>query len=104
MRITIEIDEKSGTVSAESGAALTGVAPPGWGATPPAAASVAGPPPDVLALAAATGAINAGPAPTFLGPSDSAPHPFISQGGRLSSTSPSAAISAGPAAQGKPCA
>jgi hypothetical protein len=104
MRITIEIDDKSGTVPANSGPAISAITSPAPSAVSPAAASVEAPPPDVLTVAAATGAINAGPAPTFSQLSDSAPHPFVSRGGAISEATRAAAVSAGSDAQGKPCA
>jgi hypothetical protein len=104
MRITIEIDEKSGTAPANSSVAITGSAPSSPGPATPAVSPASGPPPDILAVAAATGAINAGPAPTLSQTNDSAPHPFISQGdGMPGSMATTAAISAGSAAQSKPC-
>lgn len=100
MRITIEIDEKSGTAAANSSMAITGTALSGPGAAGPAS----GPPPNVLAVAAATNALDGGPAPVLSGADDSAPHPFISlRGGTQGSTATTAAISAGSAAQSKPC-
>ena len=99
MRITIEIDEKTGS-AATSSAPETQVA--ASAPSVPAAPSLDSPPSDVLALAAASGAINAGPAPTSSGSTDSAPHPFVSSGATPQAT-PAAALSAGSAAQAKPC-
>lgn len=100
MRITIEIDEKSGSVTPDLAATNSDVQPVGQAAM----AASSAPPAEVLALAAATGAINGGPAPTFAAASaDSAPHPFISRGGTMTETGRTAAISAGSAKQGKPC-
>ncbi len=94
MRITIEIDEKSGTPPANS------TAPSGPGAAGPAS----GAPPNPPAVAAATDALDGGAAPVLSGADDSAPHPFISlRGGTQGSTAPTAAVSAGSAAQSKPC-
>jgi len=99
MRITIDIDDKSGNVSTNSGTG-SGASANASGANS-TGASAETPPPDVLALAAATGAINGGPAPTVT--SGSAPHPFISRGGGMLEQEHAQAISAGSAAQAKPC-
>jgi hypothetical protein len=104
MRITIEIDDKFGTAPASPSVATSAVTSPAPGAVSPVAVSVEGVPPDVLAGVAATSAINAGPAPTLSGPSDSAPHPFVSPGGAMSEATRAAAVSAGSAAEGRPCA
>jgi hypothetical protein len=94
MRVTIEIDEKSGS------AATTANTISGSTSTPRAdTVSTASPPPDVLEIAAATGAINGGPAPGTSGSTDSGPHPFHSRGGAMSEAAHAAAISGGEAAK-----
>jgi hypothetical protein len=97
MRVTIEIDEKSGNV------ATTAATPSGSAGSQTAetvsAAPVLTPPPDVLAIAAATGAINGGPAPDTSGSTASAPHPFQSRGGAMSEVAHAAAISGGAASK-----
>jgi hypothetical protein len=99
MRITIEIDEKSGELATSSSV------PPTVPAAAPLPASpvhVVAPPDVIAAAAAANGALNGGPAPTFTGSNESAPHAFVSQDAAASS-SISGAVSAGSAAQAKPC-
>lgn len=96
MRITIEVDEKSGPTSGEATS-------PGssssihlsTAATP--SVTVSSPPADVMEQAAASGAINAGPAPAQAGATSVAPHPFHSQVGAMSEAAKAAAESGGPA-------
>ena len=97
MRVTIEIDEKSGSSGTTSNTASGSSSSPGADAV--STASTVSPPPDVLAIAAATGAINGGPAPGTSGSTDSAPHPFHSRGGAMSEAAHAAAISGGAAAK-----
>ena len=92
MRVTIEIDEKSGN------AATTANTVSGSTSSPAAdTVSTASPPPDVLEIAAATGAINGGPAPGTSGSTGSGPHPFHSRGGAMSEAAHAAAVSGGAA-------
>ena len=95
MRVTIEIDEKSGgTAITPNNSASTGFA----GADTVSSASALSPPPEVLAIAAATGALNGGPAPNASGSLDAAPHPFHARGA-MSEVAHAEAISGGTAAK-----
>jgi hypothetical protein len=94
MRVTIEIDEKSGSTATTANIVSGSTSTPGVNAV-----STASPPPDVLEIAAATGAINGGPAPGASGSTDSGPHPFHSRGGAMSDAAHAAAISGGAAAK-----
>ncbi len=108
MRITINIDgQQADSVKTDAGSG-------GGGGQPGASMSAAeanqgvgqtssGAPAEVLALAAATGAINAGPAPIAAGQQSAAPHPFLSPGSGMSETERAAATSGGSAQSGKPC-
>ena len=96
MRITIEIDEKSGAVSSPSPAAPA--AEPGA----PLQQAAPQPPADVLALAAASGAINAGPAPANASATTAAPDPFHSSVAAAVEAH-AGAVSAGSAVEAKPC-
>ncbi len=96
MRVTIEIDEKSGVASANPGA---GVGSPGSG-NANADASTHTPPVDVLKLAAETGAIDGGPAPNISASIDSPPHPLHAHKVSEAATQASA-ISAGAAPANK---
>jgi hypothetical protein len=98
MRITIETDGEQVT-KADFGTAANLQPSPAAMGTPAEPAA----PPDVLALAATTGALNAGPAPAGAAHDTSAPHPFISPGPGISEAAQAAAISAGSAQSGKPC-
>ena len=62
IKITIEVEGGGTTTTTSTAAAPTQAAP--MTATTGTAASAVSPPPDVLAEAAATGAINAGPGPS----------------------------------------
>lgn len=95
MRVTIEIDEKSGStaITPQTVSASTGSA----GADTASSASLSSPPAAVLEIAAATGALNGGPAPNASGSTDSAPHPFHSRGGAMSEATHAEAISGGTA-------
>ncbi len=63
----------------------------------PSETSAATPPQDILELAAATGSINGGPAPSISASSDSAPHSYQSRGGAMSEAAHAAATSGGAA-------
>jgi hypothetical protein len=100
MRITIDIDGQptEGAKPASQGSPATPAPSPG---NSPASSSA---PPEVLEIAATTGAINAGPAPTAVAaPSASAPQAFHSQGAGFSHEEIASATSAGSAQSGKPC-
>jgi hypothetical protein len=90
MRVTIEIDEKSGS---------TAITPSTGSSGADTASSASTPPPEVLAIAAATGALNGGPAPGASGSTDSGPHPFHSRGGAVSDATHAGSISGGEAAK-----
>jgi hypothetical protein len=90
MRVTIEIDEKSGSTAITPSTGSSG-------ADTASSASTLSPPPEVMAIAAATGALNGGPAPGASGSTDSGPHPFHSRGGAMSEATHAAAVSGGAA-------
>jgi hypothetical protein len=96
MRITIDIDGQQ--VEADKPKAESMAS----GGASPTGGTTATAPSEVLALAAAIGAINAGPAPAAA-QSTAEPHAFHSQGAGLSHQEIAAAISAGSAQGGKPC-
>ena len=87
MRVTVEIDEKS----AGGGAGVIGTSSDGSGPVAPV---------DVLKLAADTGAINGGPAPTLATSIDSSPH-LLHGVGVSEAASQALALSGGAAATHK---
>jgi hypothetical protein len=96
MKITIELDEKNGTAPPTTSVGHT--------AAVPATVSSAALSPEVLATAAAMGALNGGPAPNLSGTGDSSPNAFLGQSSASQAASATAGgISAGPAAQARPC-
>jgi hypothetical protein len=97
MRVTIEIDEKSGSTAITPSTASAGTG--SSGADTASSASAPSPPPEVMAIAAATGALNGGPAPGASGTTDSGPHPFHSRGAAVSDATHAAAVSGGEAAK-----
>lgn len=97
MRVTIEIDEKTGTASTASGESGSSTSAPGAEAS--AGGSTSAPPAEVLQLAAASGALNGGPAPDIAAATASAPHPFHSRGGAMTEAAHAAAVSGGAAAK-----
>jgi hypothetical protein len=89
MRVTIDIDEKSGSTAITPNAASSSASSPAADTAPSSS-----PPPEVMAIATATGAFNGGPAPNTS--SDAAPHPFHSHAA-VSETTHAAAESGGTA-------
>lgn len=97
MRVTIEIDEKSGSSAITPSAASGSTSSPGTDTA--SSGPTLSPPPEVMAIAAATGALNGGAAPNTSGSTDSAPHPFHSRGAAVSDATHAAAVSGGEAAK-----
>lgn len=89
------------TVQYGAGSVAAGPPPSAPAAAPPATANVEEPPADVLRTAEATGALNAGPAPAFLGQGGAGvPPAFVTSAAAMAMgmpTSPGPALPAGAA-------
>lgn len=96
MRITIELDEKGGSAAAE-GAKPSGSVHPLLSVAATPSMTIYSPPAEILEQAAASGAINAGPAPAQGTATSAAPDPFHSPGGAMTEAAKSTAESGGPA-------